>query len=197
MKSHSQAVKAKGRSPVNKTFASIAKSDLAFASGTPSTCDIDMADVYDELPFDNPDGGVWKQGWEVKYDPQKVLLPENKLRVFVMPHSHNDPGWIKTFEDYYKTQTQHILTNMMNKLKEDPRRKFVWAEISFFALWWNQQKASVQQDVIKLLKDGQLELVTGGWVMNDEANSYYYAIIEQLLLGHEWCKKNLDNYKPK
>jgi hypothetical protein len=32
--------------------------------------------------------------------------------------------------------------------------------------------------------------------MNDEANSYYYAILEQLILGHEWLRLNLD-YKPK
>ena len=32
--------------------------------------------------------------------------------------------------------------------------------------------------------------------MNDEANSFYYAIMEQFILGHEWLKLNL-NYKPK
>lgn len=40
-----------------------------------------MDKVYDELPFDNPDGGVWKQGWEVQYDQNEVLKPENKLKV--------------------------------------------------------------------------------------------------------------------
>ena len=75
--------------------------------------------------------------------------------------------------------------------------KFVWAEISFLALWWVEQTAATQKQFVQLLKNGQLEIVTGGWVMNDEANSFYYAVIEQLVLGHEWCRKNLDNYKPK
>ena len=40
-----------------------------------------MDKVYEELPFDNPDGGAWKQGWDVQYDQNEVLKPENKLKV--------------------------------------------------------------------------------------------------------------------
>ena len=121
---------------------------------------------------------------------------EKKLKVFVMPHSHNDPGWIKTFENYYKTQTKQILDNMVVKLTQYPKMKFIWAEISFLAMWWNEQNRETQDMVRTLLKNGQLEIVGGGWVMNDEANSFYYAIMEQFILGHEWLKLNL-NYKPK
>lgn len=132
-------------------------------------------------------------------------------------------GWIKTFEKYFKDQTQHILNNMVVKMKDDKNRKFIWAEVSFFATWWEKVDSNTQLAVKKyvknsinciqyyilslyiihhftnlavlyfnrLLTDGQLEIVTGGWVMTDEATSHYYAMIEQMIVGHQWLEQNL------
>ena len=134
---------------------------------------------------ENPHGGAWTQGWDVK--PKS-----GPLKVFVVPHSHCDPGWIKTFDEYFKQQTRGILTSVFNALTKDSRRKFIWAEISYFEWWWREQSSATQTRFRKLLRDGQFEFVTGGWVMPDEANSHIYALEVQLDEGRDWLKKTFD-----
>uniref|UniRef100_A0A671PZH1 Alpha-mannosidase n=1 Tax=Sinocyclocheilus anshuiensis TaxID=1608454 RepID=A0A671PZH1_9TELE len=155
---------------------------------------VQMLDVYDLLSFDNLDGGVWKQGFDISYKDNE--WDNEPLQVFVVPHSHNDPGWLKTFDDYYRDQTQHILNNMVVKLHEDSRRKMIWSEISYFSKWWDNIDEQKRDAVRRLIESGQLEVATGGWVMPDEANTHYFALIDQLVEGHQWLERNL-GVKPK
>ncbi|MEE6503414.1 hypothetical protein FKM82_004822, partial [Ascaphus truei] len=172
------------------SFYSISPQDCQLAvGGKVQKTDLQMIDVYSQLPFENVDGGVWKQGFDITYDPQE--WDAEPLQVFVVPHSHNDPGWIKTFDKYYYDQTQHILNNMVVKLQEDPRRRFIWSEISFFSKWWDNINSQKRAAVRRLVGNGQLEMTTGGWVMPDEANTHYFAMIDQMVEGHQWLKKNI------
>mmetsp|Transcript_38391 Transcript_38391/g.53426 ORF Transcript_38391/g.53426 Transcript_38391/m.53426 type:complete len:305 (+) Transcript_38391:452-1366(+) len=54
----------------------------------------------------------------------------------------------------------------------------------------------MKENVKKLVGEGTLEFIGGGWVQNDEAITSYEAIINQNELGHLWLQ-NILNTKPK
>lgn len=160
------------------------------ANSSIAKSDLQMLDLYDTWKFENPDGGVWKQGWKIEYDAEAVKS-EPKLEVVVIPHSHCDPGWILTFEEYYARQTRSILDGMAKHLGEKDEMRFIYAEVSFFETWWRDQTEETRKKVKEYLEAGKLEIVTGGWVMTDEANSHYHSMVTELFEGHEWILNHL------
>ncbi|XP_050430611.1 alpha-mannosidase 2 [Adelges cooleyi] len=136
----------------------------------------------------------WDDGFEQRY---KQVLKDTAngsnfpLKVIVVPHSHNDPGWLKTYEGYYHSQTRNILNNMVDKLAMFKNMTFIWSEISFLSQWWESAHPSKRKVIRRLLAEGRLEITTGGWVMTDEATSHIYGMLDQMIEGHQWVKNNL------
>lgn len=56
-----------------------------------------------------------------------------KLKVFVVPHSHNDPGWKMTVEEYYNHQSRHILDTIVDALS---KVKFCSFSVILSMLWY-------------------------------------------------------------
>ncbi|XP_042497118.1 alpha-mannosidase 2-like [Macadamia integrifolia] len=157
--------------------------------GSAAVVDITTKDLYDKIEFLDVNGGPWKQGWRVTYKGNE--WDSEKLKVFVVPHSHNDPGWKLTVEEYYVQQTRRILDTIVDTLSKDTRRKFIWEEMSYLERWWRDSSEDKREAFLNLVNNGQLEIVGGGWVMNDEANSHYYAIIEQMTEGNMWLNDTI------
>lgn len=44
----------------------------------------------------------------------------------------------------------------------------------------------------RIVQRKQLEFVTGGWVMNDEANAHWLCILQQLTEGQTWLRNNFN-----
>ncbi|XP_968354.2 lysosomal alpha-mannosidase [Tribolium castaneum] len=113
------------------------------------------------------------------------------LNVHLIPHSHDDVGWLKTMDQYYFQDVQNVISTVIPALKQNPDRRFVQVETAFFKKWWEQQKDSTKQDVIKLVNNGQFEIINGAWSMNDEANVHYQFTIDQYTLGLRYLEDRL------
>jgi alpha-mannosidase II len=101
-----------------------------------------MDNFIDKWDFVDVDGGVWKQGWPITTSDAE--WKETKLKVILMPHSHNDPGWVKTIDVYYQGQTRTILNTIVDALSGHPARKFIWAEVVFLHMWFTDPQVWVQ-----------------------------------------------------
>ncbi|CAF1087368.1 unnamed protein product [Rotaria sordida] len=120
----------------------------------------------------------------------------NKLNVHIVPHTHDDVGWLKTVDQYYygareniqHAGVQYILDSVIHALEENPDRRFIYVEIAFFWRWWNQQTNETRTKVKNFVNEGRLEFISGGWCMNDEASTHYNSIIDQHSLGAEFLR---------
>lgn len=126
----------------------------------------------------------WDKTFETRYTEQNKDESRPPLKVVLVPHSHNDPGWLKTFVNYFQSDSRQILNLIVMKLQEYKEMTFIWSEISILQLWWDQAHPTKQRALKKLVQSGRLEITTGGWVMTDEANVHYYAMIDQLIEGN-------------
>ncbi|KAJ4843311.1 hypothetical protein Tsubulata_030219 [Turnera subulata] len=138
-------------------------------------------------------------GGYVKYNTGAGVVP-GKLNVHLVPHSHDDVGWLKTVDQYYVGSNnsiqgacvENVLDSVVESLLRDPNRKFIFAEMAFFQRWWGEQSVDTQDKVRKLVDAGQLEFVNGGWCMHDEATAHYVDMIDQTTLGHFAIKEQFN-----
>ncbi|XP_024035848.1 alpha-mannosidase isoform X2 [Citrus clementina] len=139
----------------------------------------------------------------VKYNTGAGVVA-GKLNVHLVAHSHDDVGWLKTVDQYYvgsnnsiqSACVENVLDSVVEALRRDPNRKFVFAEMAFFHRWWVGQSPEIQEQVRKLVDASQLEFVNGGWCMHDEATTHYVDMIDQTTLGHHYIKQHF-NKTPK
>ena len=51
------------------------------------------------------------------------------LTVHILPHTHADVGYKKTFEGYYQTEIRPILRSVTSALAADASRRFIWFKV--------------------------------------------------------------------
>jgi len=66
------------------------------------------------------------------------------LEIHVIPHSHDDVGWLKTVDEYFYgyrndiqlAGVQYTIEGIVTELLADPKKTFVYVEMAFFYRWY-------------------------------------------------------------
>lgn len=65
-----------------------------------------------------------------------ATVAAGKINVHVVPHSHNDFGWLKTPDQYFwggnfsnvNASVQYTIDSVLDALRKNPDRKFIYVE---------------------------------------------------------------------
>lgn len=118
---------------------------------------------------------MWKDHYNHPY------LSDQPLTVYLIPHSHDDVGWLKTVDNYFyggdqSTQwagVQYVIDSVVTELSLNPSYKFSIVEMAFLYRWWNNANSTQKALIQKHIDNGQIEIINAGWCMHDEATTYY------------------------
>lgn len=111
------------------------------------------------------------------FGPKKLsadMSNPRALNVHVVPHTHDDVGWLKTVEQYYHglnntiqgVCVKDIWDTVVAALLQNDARTFTYVETKFFSMWWNEQTDEMKDTVRVLIANQQLSFTNGGWCMH-------------------------------
>jgi len=71
---------------------------------------------------------------------------DKHLTVHLIPHTHDDVGWIKTYEEYYlginnkisHASVKQILDEVVMILAQNENFTFTYVEMKFFNMWYTR-----------------------------------------------------------
>lgn len=81
------------------------------------------------------------------FNEEEANANNTMLYVHLVPHSHDDVGWLKTVDGYFngaRTDIQDANVEMtidtaIGELIKDPNRTYTQVEMKFFSMWWKKQ----------------------------------------------------------
>ena len=111
------------------------------------------------------------------YKSPSSVVP-GKINVHLIPHSHDDVGWLKTVDQYAtggNNSIQHANTGLtigsvLQNLRDNADRTFSYVEQAFFQRWVEDADDDQLADMRAAVASGQMVFLNGAWAMHDEAS---------------------------
>ena len=122
---------------------------------------------------------------------EPIRREESLHEIFLVPHTHDDVGWLYTIGGYYNRSVHAILDTVTADLASHPHHRFIWSEMKWIEMWWPQQNTSTRNAFRRIVASGQLEFVGAGWSQHDEVTPSYRDMASNTATGHEFLRQIL------
>ena len=136
---------------------------------------------------------AWSDGsvWQRRGPPPPPAPGVSFIDVVVLPHTHDDAGWQRTFEGYYEVEVTPILNNVVAWLTQNlsDARVFNWVETSFLQRWWEDQAPAMRATFTQLVALRRIVFAGGGWTMHDEESTSSFSATTNMEYGLTWLEK--------
>jgi lysosomal alpha-mannosidase len=119
-----------------------------------------------------------------KCESSRCTKPDpNKLNIHLVPHTHDDVGWLKTVDQLYygansyiqKSGVQYIIDSVVNSLLQNEKRRFIYVETAFFWKWWKQQNDMIKGSVKELVANG-MKVFSYSFEKKSHLNRDFYTL---------------------
>ena len=115
----------------------------------------------------------------------------NKASVFhLIPHSHQDLGWLKTEQGYYKDAVESVIKTSLKYMENNPQAKFVLSDMGFVRMHFMKHPEDIPR-MRNLTRTGQLNIINGAYVLNDEAGCAFDDILSNFQWGRKFTWENI------
>ncbi len=108
--------------------------------------------------------------------------------IYVVPHSHYDVVWVFTKEDYFRINTEFVLSRVVRLLEEFKEYRFL-IEQTFLLEEIERRNPALFEKIKKFIKEGRIEIANGEYLMADTMLPQEETIVREILVGKRYVKQ--------
>jgi len=112
-----------------------------------------------------------------------------KKKIFVVPHSHYDAAWQKTYEEYLDINFSNIY-EVLEVLDRDKDFRFTLDQTALIEPFWERHPQH-RSAFRKMVQEGRLELVCGMYIMPDVNMPSGESLVRQAQEGKKFLRETL------